>query len=180
MNKKSKEILVIILNWCNNHRVVSGILGLFLIMVLLTACNNNSNSESSNSELESIVNTNNIDSGELSEDFRAEGTDYINQMIQIKKATPDDITSENASETLERVEYKYDNLGIIFYSTETSNSSEKEIVEMADKSDDFQLDAFEDLEKAVETGDQKYANSAKENLNKSEQITQAIESVITQ
>ncbi|WP_336832802.1 hypothetical protein [Staphylococcus pseudoxylosus] len=51
---------------------------------------------------------------------------------------------------------------------------------MADKSDDLQLDAFEDLEKANDTGDQKYADSAKENLDKSEQITQAIKNIVTQ
>lgn len=176
MNEKLKEVL----NWSNEHRVISGILGLVIVALLFSACSNIFNSSSTDNEIGDTVNTENIDSGELSEDIKGEAVDYITQMEQIKKTTPDDITADNASEALERIQYKYDNLGITFYMAETNNGSEEELVEMADKSDDLQLDAFEDLEKAKDTGDQKYADSAKENLDKSEQITQAIKNIVTQ
>lgn len=176
MNEKLK----VVLNWCKEHRVLSGILGLIIIAILFSACSNVFNNSSTDNEIEDTVNTENIDSGELSEDIKGEAIDYINQMEKIKEATPDDITADNASEALERIQYKYDNLGITFYMSETNNTSEEELVEMADKSDDLQLDAFEDLEKADDTGDQKYADSAKENLDKSEQITQAIKNIVTQ
>ncbi|WP_336832803.1 hypothetical protein [Staphylococcus pseudoxylosus] len=81
MNEKLKKVL----NWCKEHRVLSGILGLIIVAVIFSACSNILNNESTDDEIEDTVNTENINREELSEGFRAEATDYLNQMEQIKR-----------------------------------------------------------------------------------------------
>ncbi|MCE5030066.1 hypothetical protein KJB99_10220 [Staphylococcus epidermidis] len=169
----NKEKLKNIIEWSKRHKIISGVIGLVIIGIISLAFGNNKNNVENN-EFNNI----NIDGSKISESFKGEVLEYIVTMKKTEESIPNEVTVDNANEALERIKYKYENLDTALYESESSNEEEQKIIELADKSDDEMIEAFDNLEKAEDTHEQKYVDKAIENLEKSIHISEIIEGTV--
>ena len=169
----NKEKIKNIIEWSKRHKIISGVIGLVIIGIISLAFGNNK-SNVENKEFNNI----NIDGSKISESFKGEVLEYIVTMKKTEESIPNEITVDNANESLERIKYKYENLDTALYESESSNEEEQKIIELADKSDDEMIEAFDNLEKAEDTHEQKYVDEATENLEKSIHISEIIEKTV--